>query len=93
MAGVVVKPPVRRDETKLPDDLKKALASAGVGGITEPQAVEEGFQMLAVCSKKEIPGRTQATEEVRSEITSERGQLLARRYLRDLRSEAVIEYR
>jgi peptidyl-prolyl cis-trans isomerase SurA len=93
MAGVVVKPPVRRDESKLPDNLKEELAKAGVGGITEPQPVEEGFQMLAVCSKKEIPGRTQATEEVRSEITSERGQLLARRYLRDLRSEAVIEYR
>jgi peptidyl-prolyl cis-trans isomerase SurA len=30
---------------------------------------------------------------VRDEISGERGQLLARRYLRDLRSDAVIEYR
>jgi peptidyl-prolyl cis-trans isomerase SurA len=91
--GVVVKPTVRREETKLPQQLREALASVGVGGITEVQPVEEGFQLLAVCAKKEIAGRTQATEEARGEIASERGQLLARRYLRDLRSEAVIEYR
>ena len=53
----------------------------------------EGFQILGVCAKNEIAGRTQAAEEVREELGSERGQLLARRYLRDLRSDAVIEYR
>jgi len=93
MTGVVVKPTVRREETKIAGPLKEALARIGVGGITEPQPVDEGFQLVAVCAKKEIAGRTQATEEARSEIATERGQLLARRYLRDLRSEAVIEYK
>ena len=49
--------------------------------------------MLGICAKTQIAGRSQATEEVREELGSERGQLLARRYLRDLRSDAVIEYR
>jgi peptidyl-prolyl cis-trans isomerase SurA len=92
-SGVVVKPNVRREESQLAPQLSEALAKLGVGGISEPEAVEEGIQLVAICEKKEIAGRTKATEEARSEIRSERGQLLARRYLRDLRSDSVIEYR
>jgi peptidyl-prolyl cis-trans isomerase SurA len=73
--------------------LKEALAALDVGGTTEPERVVEGFQIVAICAKTEIAGQTEATLEVREELTQERGQLLARRYLRDLRSDAVIEYR
>jgi peptidyl-prolyl cis-trans isomerase SurA len=91
--NVVVKPPVRRDESQVSDEMQKALATMSVGGITEPTRVKEGIQIVAVCAKKEVPGRTQATEEVRSELTSERGKMLARRYLMDLKADAVIDYR
>jgi peptidyl-prolyl cis-trans isomerase SurA len=93
MTGVVVKPTVRRQETQITGPLKDALAGLQVGGITDPQPIDEGFQLVAICEKKQVAGRTAATEEARSEIASERGKLLARRYLRDLRSDAVIEYR
>ncbi len=53
----------------------------------------EGIQIVAVCAQNAIAGQTEAALEAREEISSERGQLLARRYLRDLRSDAVIEYR
>jgi peptidyl-prolyl cis-trans isomerase SurA len=91
--GVVVKPPVRREESQMSDALREKLATLDVGGITGPERVEEGFQLVAICAKHAIAGRTQATEKTRSELTSERGQMMARRYLRDLRSDAVIEYR
>ena len=91
--GIVVKPTVRRDETQLTGDLKTEVAALSVGAATTPGRIEEGFQLLGLCSKKEVAGKTSETEEVRSELSSERGQLLARRYLRDLRSDAVIEYR
>jgi peptidyl-prolyl cis-trans isomerase SurA len=91
--NIVVKPAVRRDESQISDELLKALAPLSVGGITEPQRVKEGIQLVAVCAKKEVPGRTKATEEARTEINSERARMLARRYLQDLRSDAVIEYR
>ncbi|MGH6922888.1 MAG: SurA N-terminal domain-containing protein [Propylenella sp.] len=91
--GVVVKAPVRREEGQLGADLKAKLAALDVGGVTEPEKVAEGIQLLAICAKEEIAGQTEAAVEARQEITSERGQLLARRYLRDLRSDAVIEYR
>jgi peptidyl-prolyl cis-trans isomerase SurA len=92
LPGVVVRPTIRREAGQL-GSLAETVAALDVGGVTEPQRIDEGFQVLAVCARNEIAGRTQATEEVRSELGSERAQLLARRYLRDLRSDAVIEYR
>jgi peptidyl-prolyl cis-trans isomerase SurA len=93
MSGVVVKPSIRREEGQLSADLRSELAELEVGGITAPEKVPEGIQILGVCAKNEIAGQTEAEIEARQEISSERGQLLARRYLRDLRSDAVIEYR
>lgn len=91
--GVVVRPTVRREESQVTGELRDAILALPVGGITEPQRIPEGFQLVALCEKNAIAGQTQATEAVREEISSERGKLLARRYLRDLRSDAVIEYR
>jgi peptidyl-prolyl cis-trans isomerase SurA len=93
MAGVVVKPQIRREAAQLAATLKESLAKLEVGGVTEPQKVPEGIQIVALCAKNEIAGQTQAAVEARADITNERGALLARRYLRDLRSDAVIEYR
>ena len=91
--GIVVKPTVRREESQIFGEFKDAILALPVGGVSEPQRVVEGFQLIALCEKKAVAGQTQAAEEVREEISNERGQLLARRYLRDLRSDAVIEYR
>lgn len=90
---VVVKPQTRRESGQMPGGLKEALAKLEVGGITEPERVPEGIQIVGVCAKNPIAGQTEAAVEAREEISNERGQLLARRYLRDLRSDAVIEYR
>lgn len=91
--GIVAKAPVRREEGQLPGNLLTKMQQMDVGGITEPSDIKEGVELLAICAKNEIAGLTEATVEARQELTSERGQLLARRYLRDLRSDAVIEYR
>jgi peptidyl-prolyl cis-trans isomerase SurA len=91
--GVVVKPPVRRDDSQLQDNTAAALASMQVGETTAPERTADGFQVLAICAKNAISGAAASNEELRSELANERGQLLARRYLRDLRADAVIEYR
>lgn len=91
--GVVVKPPVRRDNSQLQDKTATLLAGLEVGQTTPPERTSDGFQVLAVCAKNTITGAAASNEELRSELANERGQLLARRYLRDLRADAVIEYR
>lgn len=91
--GIVVKPQMRREEGQLNEAMKAALASLEPGGVTEPERVADGIQIIAVCGKSEIAGQTSESVAVREELSNERGQLMARRYLRDLRSDAVIEYR
>jgi peptidyl-prolyl cis-trans isomerase SurA len=91
--GIVIKPPSRREDSQISPELKANLEALGVGGVTQPEQVADGIQLLAVCARNEITGQTEAQAEVRQELSSERGELLARRYLRDLRSDAVIEYR
>lgn len=91
--GIVVKPQIRREAGQLAGPLKEALAKLEIGDVSEPERVPGGIQIVAVCAKNAIAGQTEAAVEVREEISSKRGQLLARRYLRDLRSDAVIEYR
>ena len=91
--GIVVRPTIRREEGELSPGLRESLAALQVGGISEPAPVEEGVQLVGICEKKAISGQTEASEEVRSELRNEQGSLMARRYLRDLRSNAVIEHR
>ena len=91
--GIVVQPEVRRESGQIAGALKEALAKLEVGSITEPERVPQGIQIVGICAKNPIAGQTEATSEVRQQLSSERGQLLARRYLRDLRSDAVIEYK
>jgi peptidyl-prolyl cis-trans isomerase SurA len=93
LRDVVVRPTVRREESQIDDATRKILAKTAVGSTTPVEKIEEGFQVLAVCAKRALEGRTTESEEVRSELLNERGQLMARRYMRDLRSDAVIEYR
>jgi peptidyl-prolyl cis-trans isomerase SurA len=89
--SIVVSPPARHEQLR--PELKAVLEPLDVGGTTEPATTPAGVEIIGICAKRAITGRSKAEAEVREEISSERGQMLARRYLRDLRSDAVIEYR
>ncbi|MYZ49850.1 SurA N-terminal domain-containing protein [Propylenella binzhouense] len=93
LRGVVVKPKVLRDESQLGGDMGEEIAATEVGKATKPQRTDEGFQVVGICAKKTIQGHTKAAEDVRDELQNQRGEMMARQYLRDLRSISVIEYR
>ena len=91
--GVVIRPTVRREDSQITGAVRDSVLSLQVGGITAPQRIDEGFQMIALCEKRAIAGQTAASNETREKLSNERGLLLARRLLRDLRSDAMIDYR
>ncbi|MEH6727008.1 MAG: SurA N-terminal domain-containing protein [Hyphomicrobiales bacterium] len=93
MRDVVVKTVGRRDESQLSGPLLERLTTLQVGMSTEPAPIDEGFEMLVICNIREIASDTAALDEVRTEMMDKEGQLLARRYIRDLRQDAVIEIR
>jgi peptidyl-prolyl cis-trans isomerase SurA len=93
MRDVVVKSVGRRDESQLSGPLLERLNTLDVGLSTEPSRIDEGFEILVICNIREIASDTAALDEVRTEMMDKEGQLLARRYIRDLRQDAVIEIR
>lgn len=93
LRDVAVKRTGRRDETSLPETLRESVKATPVGKVTRPITTENGIELIAVCGKRAVAGKTEASVKAQGELAQEQGQLLARRYLRDLRSDAVIEYR
>ncbi len=49
--------------------------------------------MVALCGKETINSDATARSTIEGELRNKQGQQLSRRYLRDLRSNAVIEQR
>jgi peptidyl-prolyl cis-trans isomerase SurA len=79
----------------LPPALQPIMLGLRVGESTPPfGSSDDGVRALVLCGRDEpaeaaLPG----FEEIQQQITDERVNLRARRYLRDLRRDAVIEYR
>lgn len=61
--------------------------------VTRPRKTANALEMYAVCSRREIEDDTAARMEAQSEIMNQRGSVLARRLLIDLKQAAVIDRR
>lgn len=90
---VLVRPIGKRLETDLPAAFVKRLNAISIGRVTAPSPVDSGFEMIALCGKETINSDATARSTVEGELRNKKGQQLSRRYLRDLRSNAVIEQR
>ena len=78
----------------LPPALQEPLLRLDVGQSTQPfGAVEDRISVLVLCGRDdpEAPGAI-SPEAVANSLAEERVNLRARRYLRDLRRDAVVEY-
>lgn len=79
----------------LPSALQAQIGAMSIGQSTTPfGSVEDGVRVLVLCGRDD-PQETGAPsfDQIYSQMEEERVNLRARRYLRDLRRDAVIEYR
>jgi len=90
---VVVKPLGRRLESDIGPQLTKLLDETPVGRLTPVERTPSGFEVVALCNKRTIESDAAARRTMEDELMGTEGDLVARRYLRDLRSNAAIEYR
>jgi len=90
---VAVRDPVSKSSADLQQDLRDILDKTEVGHLTPPEQTAEGVQMFAVCSKKETKSDTPGLREVRDEMFQQKFGAKAKRYLEELRREAMIEYK
>jgi len=88
---------VQRDEVKmrdLPQALQDMMMPMQVGQSTQPfGSLEEGVRVLVICGRDETDPNQPSFDQVYNQLNEERVNIRARRYLRDLRRDAVIEFR
>ena len=88
---------VESDQVKirdLPPALQEIMLPMQVGQATQPfGSIEEGVRVLVICGRDEIAATAPSYDEIYSRLNEERANVRARRYLRDLRRDAVIEFR
>jgi peptidyl-prolyl cis-trans isomerase SurA len=88
---------VTSDQVKmrdLPPALQQMMMPMQVGQATQPfGSLEEGVRVLVICGRDEASANEPSFDDVYNSINEERVNTRARRYLRDLRRDAVIEYR
>jgi peptidyl-prolyl cis-trans isomerase SurA len=90
---VAVRDPIVKYSADLLPALRDILDKTDVGHLTPPEQTAEGVQMFALCDKKETKSDTPGRKEMRDELTQQKFGTQAKRYLAELRREAMIEYK
>jgi peptidyl-prolyl cis-trans isomerase SurA len=90
---VAVRDPVSKSSADLPQALRDILDATEIGHLTPPEQTTEGVQMFAICSKKESKTDAPVLKELRSQMFEQKFGAEAKRYLADLRRQAMIEYK
>ena len=88
---------VQSDQVKLrdlPATLQNMMLPMQVGQASLPYGnLEDGVRVLVICGRDEVDPSQPSYDEVYNQLNDERINTRARRYLRDLRRDAVIEFR
>jgi peptidyl-prolyl cis-trans isomerase SurA len=88
---------VESDQVKirdLPPALQEMMLQMQVGQATRPfGSIEDGVRVLVLCGRDEVDPSMPSFDQVYAQLNEERVNLRSRRYLRDLRRDAVIDYR
>jgi len=94
LRDIAVRDQVRRSSVDLPPLLREILEKTEIGRLTPPELTQQGIELYALCAKKQSSAdNTLGRREVRDELVSEQFQANAKKYLKELRSQAMIEYK
>jgi peptidyl-prolyl cis-trans isomerase SurA len=79
---------------ELPPALQEMMLPMQVGQATRPfGSMEDGVRVLIICGRDEVDPSLPTYDQVMAQMSEERVNMRARRYLRDLRRDAVIDFR
>ena len=78
---------------ELPKELHKELLEKNAGNALLPRFSEESIDIILICDRKDDIGIQVNRDIIEDNIYSQKMGMMSRRHLRDLRRDAVIEYR
>lgn len=94
MRDVAVREQIIRSSADLPPRLREVLNTTNVGRLTPPDITPSGVEVFALCERAEsrvaVSG---AVRDAREKMFSERFEAQGRRYMQQLRRNALIEVR
>jgi peptidyl-prolyl cis-trans isomerase SurA len=94
LTDVAVRDVITRASADLPQKQRELLNETPVGRLTPPDVTFQGVEMFAVCAKNPASGGdTPAKREARDAMYQERFQAMSKKFLKELRAQALIEIR
>ena len=93
LRDVAVREPVTRNSSDLPEQLRDMLARIEIGRLSAPEPTPQGWQMFALCGKRESFADSPAKKEMREKLYNERYEAESKKFLEDIRKSAMIEYK
>jgi peptidyl-prolyl cis-trans isomerase SurA len=93
LRGVVVKAPIMRNSAELSAQLREVLDKIEIGKLTAPEVTAQGIQMFAVCERKASTADSPIKRQLREEMYNKRYETQSKKFLDDIRRQAMIEYR
>ncbi|HZR62849.1 MAG TPA: SurA N-terminal domain-containing protein [Xanthobacteraceae bacterium] len=90
---VAVRDQITKFSSDLPEQSRAILDGIEVGHLTPPETTAEGVQMFAVCGKRQTKNDTPGKKQIRDEMFEKKFGAKAKRYLAQLRRDAMIEYK
>jgi peptidyl-prolyl cis-trans isomerase SurA len=88
---VAVRPEVVKAAADLAAALRDVLEKTEMGHLTAPETTQQGVEIYALCGKQKSDNPP-AKKEVRDEMQQEAFQVLSKKFLKELRDQAMIEY-
>ena len=89
---VAVRPQVVKGSAELPTALRDVLTKTELGRLTAPETTQQGVEVYALCGKRQSENAP-AKKEVRDEMYTEVFEAHSKKFLKELRDQAMIEYR
>ena len=91
LRDVAVRDVIVKSSSDLLPALREILDKTEIGHLTAPEVTPQGIQLFALCERKETTEDTPQKRQARDKLFGEKFQVKAKRYLQELRKQAMIE--
>jgi peptidyl-prolyl cis-trans isomerase SurA len=93
LKDVAVRDLIYRTSAEFTAQLREILDKTPEGRLTPPEQTQQGIEFYAICAKKQSTSEVPGKREVREELMNQRFVEQGKNYLKELRANAMIEYR
>jgi peptidyl-prolyl cis-trans isomerase SurA len=78
---------------RFPKNLQSEISKKEAGQVIGPKMNEKIAEMVIVCDRKDDQGASISRDAIENNLYSQRLAIMARRHLRELRRDSIVEYR